>query len=350
MTKIKSLSEYLEIIKDYEEHLEENNENKNLYFRGESKTCWDLKPSIFREDKLLKAENKLFDDMQRYLYSEFKGFSNTLDKLVYMQHHGLPTRLLDVTSNPLVSLYFACATHHKCNDKCECSEIDCKDKRCDDGLIYILPQYDKVDSEKAFVVSLISKLDIEFERDELTKLITEELNISLKDSVIDDYLNSSEIFIKTNRSNNRQINQDGDFLLFSNQSKENKKELFFIDKNKMEYEPIIIDKNKKESILKELNRIGINIFTLFPEADRLSQYLISKHTKTKKKQDLDERDKLFQVLDFMKSNNMDNELMINFIKNNDIFEEKNKKELILLGYEKIGIFDMDSLEKFINSL
>lgn len=39
---------------------------------------------------------------------EFQGMNSILDKLVEMQHYNLPTRLLDVSSNALVALLFAC--------------------------------------------------------------------------------------------------------------------------------------------------------------------------------------------------------------------------------------------------
>jgi len=40
----------------------------------------------------------------------FKDCPNAISRLVRMQHYTLPTRLYDVTSNPLVALYFACCT------------------------------------------------------------------------------------------------------------------------------------------------------------------------------------------------------------------------------------------------
>lgn len=83
-------------------------------FRGVSDSNFPLLPKVGRNENWLKAEKRLLDHFLREAVGlESEEFGNEWERLAIAQHHGLATRLLDWTENPLVAAYFACCERYK---------------------------------------------------------------------------------------------------------------------------------------------------------------------------------------------------------------------------------------------
>ena len=223
------------------------------FFRGENKTCYHPCPSLFREIKgigkssstfgpptFFPEEEVLLQEAERIFPELFAACKSDLDRMAIAQHHKIPTRLLDITGNALVALYFAA----ELTDESGKSETD--------GKVYVF-RASAEDYRKALSLGQMKNFNVH----------RYHVKRGAKRTMTDKPQLVFPVF-----STLRQKAQDGSFYLFEYGA--DPATLSTLEEGS-DFRTIIIPKGAKSSLLNELETLfNIHEGTLFPEL--LSSY------------------------------------------------------------------------------
>lgn len=199
---ITSAFDFLKLVHDFKEN--RNHPSEIEFYRGHADKNWRLLPSVYRQS-MLSFEETLINEFLRRRPDEFSE-KDAFSMLAKMQHYGLHTRLLDVTENPAVALYFAC---------CE------KDDR--DGEVFLF-QCTLDETPNQIVLNIITEFYVNH-RDEFGNYNVEAYYEKIarchkeKDVAMAFYFitNGYECFARPKVISERILRQSGSFMLFADE-------------------------------------------------------------------------------------------------------------------------------------
>ena len=250
-------------------------EGKSTIYRGHISYQHKLRPGIFRtpNERIKNNERIVLRELITRHPRDFSDDIGVFEKLVRMQHYGLPTRLLDVTYNPLVAVYFACEQQSKYDAEVIAMRVDAN-------------HFKYFDSDTVRCISNISNLsqsEIKIIKDCKT---SDDLNNSepgkrLHDFVMQERPNFSprinidhlkDFYLVGPRLSNPRIQaQNGAFLIFGVEEEIKSGAAGF------EIKRIRIDKEKVPAIRRSVELLGFTESTIYPELSKTSDVIRRKY-------------------------------------------------------------------------
>ncbi|MCZ7469798.1 FRG domain-containing protein [Agrobacterium sp. O3.4] len=242
-------------------------------FRGHALQSYFLQPSLFRKKEYRRDEKNIVRELISIQPNEFRDDRTMFEQLVRMQHFSLPTRLLDVTYNPLVALYFTCVHHqNQDGDLIRLSAHQTEIKYFDSDTVSCVANLANLSGKQRDEIRRMSGSEEIVGSDvgeRLLHFIQAEKPYFRPRIQIDDL--KDIIVVKPKQTNRRILAQQGAFLIFGLKTILHEDNDFAIDIRKIK-----IPAASKKHILSELDGININSSTLFPEIESAAKYIMSK--------------------------------------------------------------------------
>ncbi|HHX8454254.1 TPA: FRG domain-containing protein [Vibrio diabolicus] len=202
------------------------------WFRGHADLQWDLTPSAGRVGYRLPDNRDLgrCHEWCQDAHSLTTFPESFIERLAIAQHHGLATRLLDWTKNPLVACFFAVSALPE-----------------KDAAIYALES-----------LSLHTRATIQITRENLESF-------------------SGVMGYHPKAINSRLVSQQGLFTVHCPAHEPLPITQSLFELNETNVKRFVIPSDKKASIRQMLDNYGVNEATLFPDLDGLARY-VNRHT------------------------------------------------------------------------
>ena len=283
-TSVSSVADLTAICLDLHQRSGDGRPSFRLYYRGEPKR-WKLSPSVMRQSNHRKGEGRMLLDMMTRRPEDFSGMESALSQWVLAQHHGLKTRLLDVTKNPLVALFYACDG--------EFQE--------EEGRVHIFaapqPLVKPYDSDTISIVANFAKLShseqslllgkrrgVEWDEHRYPQVMTKLYHlIGQEKPHFQRRIDPRDLFrvfiVEPQQSLERLRAQSGAFLISAFHERYETSQILRWNRNTPTYEHhvLTIPPNCKGSIIKELSLFNITRETLFPGLDEAAKAITSEY-------------------------------------------------------------------------
>lgn len=260
MREVIDIGSYLKEISKYISY-------ENVVYRGQTNHTFEtISASINRDDGYISNEHLIISETLEQKKDDFKDFNLPIEHLSKMQHYGFPTRLIDITKDPLIALYFAIENTENLKD----GEV----------FVFIKDTYD-LNSKAVNIVALLSNInsydikEIEKKYEEIygEKVTCDEI---LKYAGKNIYITGTE---KLKETNERLFNQKGSFILCGNKivDKRITNKLLNVDKDEA-HQIIRIPFEYKKSIKDVLDMsFEINEGFIYPELQSFANHIKNKY-------------------------------------------------------------------------